>query len=45
MAARAIEHIRKDFTSDTMAAHTIAVYEELLRGVGAAASAQGSVAA
>jgi len=45
MAARAIEHIRKDFTSDTMAARTIAVYEELLRGVGAAASAQGSVAA
>jgi len=45
MAARAIEHIRKDFTSDTMAAHTIAVYEELLRGVGAAAGSQGSVAA
>jgi glycosyltransferase involved in cell wall biosynthesis len=45
MAARAIEHIRKDFTSDTMAAHTIAVYEELLRGAGAGAGSQGSVAA
>ena len=41
MAARAIEHIRKDFTSETMAARTLAVYRELLRG----GRARGSVAA
>jgi glycosyltransferase involved in cell wall biosynthesis len=41
MAARAIEHIRKDFTSEAMAARTLAVYQELLRG----GRARGSVAA
>jgi glycosyltransferase involved in cell wall biosynthesis len=44
MAARAIEHIRKDFTSETMAARTLAVYEKLLRDA-RGARARGSVAA
>jgi len=44
MAARAIEHIRKDFTSETMAARTLAVYEKLLRDA-RGARARGPVAA